>query len=204
MKREDTGSNQVVGNVNLVRTIFITPKGAHLLFTSDWVRLLNVIMLLWEGCQSSAQRACYLPSLSRCPFIHLGREERVKSKVPCSRTQHVGLHGVETHILGIMSPELYPWATHASKLSAGIFCYDGLHMFQGRLWVKSQCWILKCNNRNCENKNGYYISFRNADFFVAYCHILILIVSYSMKDKIFFPTWDGHYNTIIYTNSYVT
>ena len=35
-------------------------------------------MLLWEDRQSSTQRACYLPSLSRYPFIHLGREEQVR------------------------------------------------------------------------------------------------------------------------------
>ena len=30
-------------------------------------------MLLWQNCQSSAQQACYLPSLSQYPFIHLGQ-----------------------------------------------------------------------------------------------------------------------------------
>ena len=58
-------------------------------------------MLLWEGCQSSAQRACYLPSLSHYPFIHLHREEQVRVKyLALSRTQHTILHGVWTHDLG--------------------------------------------------------------------------------------------------------
>ena len=39
------------------------------------------LMLLWQGRQSSAQRACYLPSLSRYPFVHLGREGQ--DKVRC-------------------------------------------------------------------------------------------------------------------------
>ena len=38
------------------------------------------VMLLCEGCQSSAQQACYLPSLSRYPFIHMGQEEQVRVK----------------------------------------------------------------------------------------------------------------------------
>ena len=37
-------------------------------------------MLLWEGRQFSAQQACYLPSLSRYPFIHLGREDQPRVK----------------------------------------------------------------------------------------------------------------------------
>ena len=49
-------------------SLFSASKGAHLLFTSNWTRLLN-IMLLWEGCQSSSQGTCYLPSKSRCPFV---------------------------------------------------------------------------------------------------------------------------------------
>ena len=36
-----------------------------------------------------------------------------KSKVSCSKIQHAGVHGVWTHKLGIMSPELYRWATRA-------------------------------------------------------------------------------------------
>ena len=48
-------------------------------------------MLLWKGQQSSAQQACYLPNLSWYPFIHLGWEEQVPSKVPCSRIQCMDL-----------------------------------------------------------------------------------------------------------------
>ena len=82
-------------------------------------------MLLWDSHQSSTQRACYLPSLNRYPFIHLGREEQV----PCSRTQHVGKHGIWNHDLGTMSLELYCWATHASLYlkvawSATVSCSD--------------------------------------------------------------------------------
>ena len=36
-------------------------------------------LLLWQGCQSSAQLVCYLPSLSRNQFIHLGQEEKFYS-----------------------------------------------------------------------------------------------------------------------------
>ena len=63
---------------------------SYLLFTSDWAAYA-IIMLLWEGCQSSAQRAYYLPSLSRNPFVYLGQEEQVR--VPCSRTKHASYTG---------------------------------------------------------------------------------------------------------------
>ena len=32
---------------------------------------------MWNGHKSSTQLACYLPSLSRYSFIHLGEEEQV-------------------------------------------------------------------------------------------------------------------------------
>ena len=38
------------------------------------------IMLLWVGCQSFAQQACYLPSLCRYPSIHLVQEKQVRVK----------------------------------------------------------------------------------------------------------------------------
>ena len=54
-------------------------------------KITTFTVLLWEGCQSFAQQACYLPSLSQYPFIHLGWEEQVK--VPCSKTQHTAQQG---------------------------------------------------------------------------------------------------------------
>ena len=36
----------------MVGKLFSASRGAHLLFTSDWARLLSVI-LVWEGLQSS-------------------------------------------------------------------------------------------------------------------------------------------------------
>ena len=66
-------------------TVISAARGAHLLFTSDWTRLLDIMSLL-EGRQSSAQGACYLPSVSRYPFIH---QEQVREKGPAKghRTQ---------------------------------------------------------------------------------------------------------------------
>ena len=57
-------------------------------------------MLPWEGRQSSVQWACYLPSVSRYPFIHLGWEEQVRGHK--SRTQHAARTGTgfELTILG--------------------------------------------------------------------------------------------------------
>ena len=68
-------------------------------------------MLLWKGHQFSAQWACYLPSLSRYPFIHLGREEKEESALRKDTTR--GATRAQIHNLRIMSPELYPWATCA-------------------------------------------------------------------------------------------
>ena len=68
-------------------TLFSASRGAHLLFSSNWARLLNNVAV------RGSQWACYLPSLSQYPFIHLGREDQVRVRVPCSRTQNV--HGIE-------------------------------------------------------------------------------------------------------------
>ena len=73
----------------LMEKLFSASRGAPSLFTSDWARLL-IIMLLWEGCQSSVQRTWYRPSLSR--------EERVKK--PYCRTQHAAHTGFELTTLG--------------------------------------------------------------------------------------------------------
>ena len=81
-------------------TLFSASRGAHLLFTSDWARLLNFIMLLWEGRGSSAQRACYLPSLSRYPFIHLGREEQARVKCLAQGHNTRAFTGFEPTTLG--------------------------------------------------------------------------------------------------------
>ena len=51
------------------------------------VALRGLLVLL------SAQRAYYLPSLSRNPFVYLGQEEQVR--VPCSRTKHASYTGFE-------------------------------------------------------------------------------------------------------------
>ena len=70
-------------------------------------------MLLWEGRQSSAQQACYLPNLSRYQSIHL--VERNKLELSALLKDTTGdPYGVRTHNLGIMSPELYHWALRAS------------------------------------------------------------------------------------------
>ena len=101
-------------------------RGAHLLFSSNWARLLNFIMLLWEGRQSSTQRACYLPSLSMYPFIHLGWEEQVS----CWRTEHAGPHRVHTTLgswVGSCNAELCvplgpcAWNAHAMSVWGKIF-----------------------------------------------------------------------------------
>ena len=54
----------------------------------------------WEGRQSSAQRACYLPSLSRYPFIHLGWEEQVRVKYLAQGHNTRALTGFEPTTLG--------------------------------------------------------------------------------------------------------
>ena len=57
-------------------------------------------MLLWEGRQSSAQRACYLPCLSRYPFIHLGREEQARVKCLAQGHNTRAFTGFEPTTLG--------------------------------------------------------------------------------------------------------
>ena len=68
-----------VKNVNWVGTLLSASRGAHLLFTGDWARLLNKIAVRGSPvlCTTSL-----LPSqpISRYPFIHLGREEQVRVK----------------------------------------------------------------------------------------------------------------------------
>ena len=62
---------------------------------------------------TSAQKACYLPSLGQYPFIHLGGEEQVRVKCLAQR-HNTWFHMIWTYHLGIMSTEFYISATHAS------------------------------------------------------------------------------------------
>ena len=60
----------------LVWTLFNASKRAQLRgFHQGLGQTTEYIMLLWKDQKSSAQRACYLPNLSRYPFIHMGREK---------------------------------------------------------------------------------------------------------------------------------
>ena len=54
----------------------------------------TIIILLWKGRQSSAQQACYFPSLNRYPFIHLAREDLEQVRVKCI-AQHATHTGFE-------------------------------------------------------------------------------------------------------------
>ena len=64
-------------------------RGAHLLFfSSNWTRLLNV--------------SCCCEGVTMQSSIEIQKE--VKSKVPCTRTQHTGPHRIQTHDPGIKSP----------------------------------------------------------------------------------------------------
>ena len=60
--------------------LFSASTNAHLLFISNWGQTSQFITFLREGRQSPTQRACYLPSLSRYPFIHLSQEEQIRVK----------------------------------------------------------------------------------------------------------------------------
>ena len=59
---------------------------------------------LWEGRQSSALRACYLPSLNRYPFIHLGREEQVR-ECPVSNKGFLPVRFSMVTVLSIVWPQ---------------------------------------------------------------------------------------------------
>ena len=98
----NVGGGEVKGKINGVRTLFSASRGAHLLFITDWARLLN-FMLLQEGRQSSARQACYLPSLSWYPFTHQGREEQVRVKCLAQEHNTQSHTGFELTTLGVGS-----------------------------------------------------------------------------------------------------
>ena len=133
-KKYTLSPNTGKAKVNWMRTLFSASKGAHLLFTSDWARLFNSIMLLWEDPQSSAQRACYLPSLSRYPFIHLGREEQVR--VHFSRTQHAAHTWFELTTLGS-----WVWSS-TTELSVPLILEHSYWIIILQFWIftRSNTW----------------------------------------------------------------
>ena len=110
---------------------------AHLLFTSHWAR---VFILLFEGRQSSAQWACYLPSLSRYPFVHLGWEEQVRVKC-LAQGHNTGAHtGCELTTLG-------PWVrSSTAELRVPIWHID-----------KEGC-VKKCKDNHINIRNMLQIN----------------------------------------------
>ena len=106
--------------------------------TSDWARsLLNIIRLLWEGCQSSAQRACYLPRLCQYPVIP-GSRGASRSKMPCSikdttRGPHRGIFGNSFVFFTLAITNLtYFWGIPNEKynfLDSHVF-FRGMHLIE--------------------------------------------------------------------------
>ena len=83
-------------------TLFSAFRRAHLLFTSDWARLLNI--------QCCCGRVHSRPK--SIPIYTPGSEEQVRVK--CLAQGHNTLpNGVRTHDIWIISPELYSSATRA-------------------------------------------------------------------------------------------
>ena len=95
-------------------TLFSASRDAHLLFTSEWARLLNI----WCYCERVVSPLHSKPvTLPAEAGTHL-YSWVVKSKSEFSvllKDTTRSPHGVRTPDLGVMSPELYHWATGARE-----------------------------------------------------------------------------------------